>query len=43
MVLFKIGDTGQAREKLEKALGTKDDFYGRSLAVETLSRLKDKS
>jgi len=43
MVLFKNGDAGQAREKLEKALGTKEDFYGRSLAEETLSRLKDKS
>jgi hypothetical protein len=40
MVLYKSGQTNEARARLEKALESDDDFYGRDDAEKTLEKLK---
>jgi tetratricopeptide (TPR) repeat protein len=40
MALYKTNQIEEAREKLEKALAGDDEFYGRTEAEETLSRIK---
>ena len=40
MALYKTDQIEEAREKLEKALAGDDEFYGRKVAEETLSKIK---
>ncbi len=43
MVLYKSVRPGEAKERLQKALDQKEDFYGRAEAEKTLNELKAKS
>ena len=43
MLLYKTGKPTEAIEKLNKALEDNEDFHGRSVAEETLAKLKSGS
>ena len=39
MVLYQLGRTGEAKEKLEKAVGSEETFIGREEAERTLKMI----